>query len=330
MIIKVFRENQTFTLLFSILVSLFVWALVGYFKPYEPDYQTLFNTSLFYLFPQLKNINTYRIICSTTNIIFIFINGIYLSRLSYKYQLFSRRNLLPLFFFLTLSSPYFLAYSGISYSLLSITVLLKVISILFSTLEKQKTSYGYFDSALLISLISIFNFYSIFLVLFLIYVLIEFKGPQLREFLFIIVGILVPYILFIAFLYLVDLDLKAFIQSYAQMFSMKTTFPINTALVILGAFTGLMLIISSVKMINSFIKMKIVTRKYSIVFFGFFISSLLIALFYPITDRDILFYLILPVSYLFAHYFTNCKPSLINQVLFLLIIASNLFVLIYA
>lgn len=328
MLIRVFRENQTFTFLSGFLLAIGLWILVGYGNNYEPDYQTLFNSAIFYLFPNLKAFNNHKLLCSALNIFFLVINGYYLSKILFKYQLLPRRTMLPLFVFILISIPYFLSYSGLSYSLITLLLVIRVIQVLFASLESQKVSYGYFDSALLISVASIFNFYSIFLVLFLIYVLLQFKGPALREFLFILVGLIVPYLIFVAILYLFDQNIEGLLKSYKQMFSMRTVITISFFVKILFSFTGFLALISSLRMINGFIKMKIVTRKYSVVFLGFFIIALFIAVFYPIADKDIIFFMGLPLSYLFSYYFTTCKITLITQVLFLLLIGGNIAVLV--
>ncbi len=328
MIIRAFRENQTFTLILSFLISIGLWILVGYRKEFEPDYQTLFNSSLYFLFPGLKTFSSYRLLCSAINIIFLQFNGFYISRIAFKYQLLPKRTLLPYFIFIIISLPYFINYNGLSYPLITLTLILRIIHILFESLEKQKVPFGYFDSALLISIASIFNFYSIFLLVFIIYVLIQFKGIGWRELLFIIFGLIVPYAIFIAILYLFDQDIKSFFNSYSLMFSMRTTLSFGLMIKILFSFTGFFVIISSVKMINGYVKMKIVTRKYSTVFLGLFISTLLIAIFYPIADKDIIFYVSLPLSYLFGYYFSTCRPGLINQILLLLLIGGNVAVLI--
>lgn len=327
MIIKAFRENQTFTFLISFLLALGLWIYTGFHSEIEPDYQSLFNTSLYFLFPELKSISNLRILCSTLNIILLFFNGFYISRIAFKYQLLPKRTILPLFLLLIITTPYFVNYNGLSFALITLTLVLRVIQILFESLEKQKTSFGYFDSALLISVASIFNFYSVFLIAFLIYVLIQLRGPGIREFLFILLGTALPYIFLVAILYLLDKDINSFLESYSLMFSMRTTFSINLYFKIALGFTAFLTIISSLSMMNDFVKMKIVTRKYSVVFLGLFIATLLIAIFYPIADKDIIFYVALPLGYLFGHYFTTCKYNLVNQVLLLLLIAGNVAVL---
>lgn len=324
MIIKAFRENQTLTFLSSFLLALGLWIYTGFHSEVQPDYQSLFNTSLYFLFPELKTISNLRILCSAINIIFLFINGFYISRLAFKYQLLPKRTILPQFMLLIITIPYFTNYNGLSFSLITLTLVLRVLQLLFESLEKQKTSFGYFDSALLISVASIFNFYSIFLIAFLFYVLIQFRGPGFREFIFILLGLALPYVFLIALLYLWEMDINSFLESYSLMFSMSTTFSLNLYFKITLGFTALLIFISSLRMMNDFIKMKIVTRKYSIVFLGLFTTTFLIAIFYPVADKDIIFYVALPLSYLFGHYFSSCKTNLLNQVLLLLLIAGNI------
>lgn len=326
MIIRAFRENQTFTLLLSFLLIALVWAIGGLYKEYEPDHQTLFNSPIYYLFPSLKVFNSLQLLSSAINAMVLLGIGTYLSKVAFKFLLLPKRSFLPLFFIVLISLPYFTIYSGISYSLISVGIVLKVLHILFSSLEKKRVGFEYFDSALLISLASIFNFYTCFLLFFLIFALLQFKGLQLRELVFIVLGLILPYALLIGCLYLANKDITAFIDSYAQMFSFKLALDISITQMALFVFSGLLIIIGSLHMLKSFVKMKIITRKYSVVFFGLFIISLLITLFFPLADRDILFYLALPISYLFAFYFATCQIKLVNQILFVLLIVGNAYV----
>lgn len=329
MIIKIFRENQLFILLLSLLISVMVWIRVGFYDNSIPDLSTTYLSSFFYLFPALKSINNLRAICVLLNIFLLILNGSYLSRISVKYQLIPIRTSFPIFIMYIVSMPFFSRYNGFSYSLISLLGLLVVINLLFATIENKGISYRYFDCALLLAFLSFINFYVIFYIIFVLFVLIQLRGFRWRELLFILFGTLIPYIFLIALLYLFNGDVQGWFSSFKALFTTKTVLVYPDLIYGISIFSGLLFIVSSYWILRNYVKMKIVTRKYALIIFGLFVLTLCVLLFYPALNIDFIFFIALPVSFLFSYYFATCAINIFNQILFAIFLGFNLAVLLF-
>lgn len=328
MIIRIFRENQLFIILLSFLISVLVWIRVGFYDQNIPDISGSFFSSAFFLLPILKSINNYQAISVLLNIALLIFSGNYLTRLCIKFQLIPIRTSLPMFILFMISMPYFSHYNGFSYPLATIPVLLLVIDLLFASAEDKGISFSYFDSALLLSFMSFFNFYIIFFVAFIFFILIQFKGLQWRELLFILFGILTPYLFLIAFLYLLDIDIQDWFSGFKALFTTKLPIILPVSFYAIIIFSGILFLVASFGIARNYVKMRTVIRKYAVVLFGLLILTFII-LIYPVLKIDYLFFLAIPLSFLFSYYFATCRINLFNQVIFVLFLGINLTFLVF-
>ena len=328
MIIKLFRENQPFTFIISFLFAIAIWVFVSIKKSFCAEYHLLYNTNFFYLIPSLRNINDYMVLSAGINILLVFLNGAYLSRIIVKYQIIPHRTILPSFLFILLTAPYFANYNGLSFPLITLSILLFVIDILFGSLEQKGVSYGYFDSSLLLSIASFINVYILFYFVVILIILILFKGLSGRELMFMIIGIAFPYLILLSILYLFDHNIKEVFNSFV-IYNATTIIHPTLIQIVLGAFSLFMVIAGSIKILGYYVKMKIATRKFSLIFLYLFLITLLIANFYPVVNKDIIFFLAAPTSFLFSFYFSTCKINLFNQILFISLLSLNLYALFY-
>ena len=323
MLIKVFRENQAFTVFFLLLISVIQWSLNTFDSSYEPGIYSLYHYGAFFLFPGLNNIHQYIGLSSALNLLIILFTGTYLSRLVVRYQLITTRTLIPLLVFFFLCLPWLYDYSGFSYTLLTLPVLIFITDNLFKSTEKRSLAFSYFNNAMLLSLASYFNHYLLYFAVFLGFLFFKLRGSQWRELVFIPIGITIPHFILIAFMYLFNVDIKAFIESYKVLFFFEYTMPVSVSLILTGSFAVLLFLVASWKALNQYIKMKILTRKYSISFLILFFLTLLFIVFFPYLNRDSLFFLAAPLSILFGFYFVSCRPNLVNQILFFLFMLGN-------
>jgi hypothetical protein len=325
MIIKLFRENQIFTILLTLLLSSLVGLLVILTKEFTPGVSSIYYKSLFAIVPTLKSINDFKILSTCLNILLILLCGFYLSRITVKYQIFPIRSLLPMFVFFILSIPYFAEYSGFSYPLLTLLVLLSALDMFFANIDLKGTSYRFFDGALLISTASLLNIYFIFFIGFVFVVWIQFRGYKWREFIFILLGTIVPYLVVFSMLYLTDISFSPIVNEFKNIAQIHSIISYNNnSLYYMIGFIGFMTLASSVQILRDYVKMKIVVRKYSLVFLLLFLFVLLLALVFPLIERDIIFFFALPLSFLFSYYFNNCKINIFNQILLLVLIFGSI------
>jgi hypothetical protein len=323
MLLKVFRDNQGFTILFLLLLSAILWSLVVFNKSYEPGIFTLYNTGGFFLFPSLHSIHQNVSLSVMLNILLVLFSGYYFSRVLTRYLLIPGRNLITMLVFFFLSLPWFTRYSGFSYALLTLPVLLFVTDLLFKSAEKKTLSFTYFNGALIISIASFVNYFLAFYFLFIFFLYFRLRGGHWREFVFIFFGAIIPYLMLFALLYLTDGNVKAYMNSYGVLTKFRTTIELTIWFISYLGFLSFLFILGSWKAMNQYVKMKILTRKYAVVLltlFGF--SLVLVWLVKSIGNQGFLF-IATPLSFLFGYYFTTCRTNIVNQALFFIFMLSN-------
>jgi hypothetical protein len=327
MILKLFRNNQIFASLFTSLLTVLLWYASGFHNAISGVESTC-NSALLYVVPTIRQIDSMRAVSSAINLIVLVFCSVYFSRIFVRYQIIPQRTSLPSLMLILISAPYFQLYSGISFPLLSFFILLIILDMLFSTIDSKTTSMRFFDSALILSIASLINFYFLCFTLFLIFVWIQFRGfGKWRELVYIFIGIAIPYLFYFTGLYLADIDIRGILNANLILCENRHSIPLSIPLYALGGLTALLILVASIHIIQKYMKMKIVTRKYSLIFLSLFTVILLITIFYPGIGSDIIFFLSLPIAFLFSYYFSTCRMNLFSQILLILLIAGNIFIL---
>lgn len=329
MIVRLFRENQIFTILLTLLLSFLTGFYVLVSNNFSPGFSSIYLKSFFVIVPALKAIAYYKVLSTLLNLLLILFIGFYLSRITIKYSIIAIRSSLPMFIFFLLSIPYFTEYSGFSYPLLTLLALLASMDMIFAEIDLKTTSYRFFDSAMIISAASLLNIYFIFFIVFILIIWLQYRGFRWREFIFVVLGTLVPYLILFAVLYLRGINSTPIIYGFKDLTQVRSVVPIgNTGYYVLG-FLSFLTLVGSVHIIRDYAKMKIVIRKYSLIFLFLFFIVFLIALFFPLIERDIIFFFALPLSFLFSYYFTHCRTNIFNQLLLLALIAGSIATVIF-
>lgn len=327
MIIKIFRTNQIFSVIFTFLLSITLWIFSGFYSPVGPTIDTC-NSGLLYLLPAFSQFSNFRVIASALNIIILLFSSLYFARIVVRYQIIPQRTSLPSLLLILISVPYFKTYTGLSLPLISFFLLLIILDILFGTIDSKNTSVRFFDISMILSVAAIINIYFLFFTVFLIFVWFQFRGiMRWRELVYILLGVSIPFLFFLSALYLANIELSGILNANFVFKSHRPQLPASLPLISLGIFTSVLILIASLHIIQKYIKMKIITRKFSLIFLSLFVVVLLITIFYPGVSNDILFYISLPVGFLFSYYFATCRTSLYNQILFILLLAVNIFFL---
>ncbi len=323
MLITVFRDNKAFTLFFILLASVLYWSITGFYSHVEPGIYNLYEYGIFYLFPGLADAGRHPALGMAVNILCVLLTGFYLSRLLAKYQLLQGRTLMPMMVFLFFSFPWLYRLPGLSIPLLTIPVLVFVTHNLFETAESGKLAYGFFNNALLLSVASLFNHLLLFYTLFLILLFFRLRSGSARELIFIFIGTILPYAVLAALLYLFNVSIPGYVKSYSVLFEFKHNFPFDGMMVLFLSFYLLLFLVTSWRALNDFTKMKILIRKYAVSFLFLFLISLFLLLFFPYLNQESYLFVGIPLCFLFAYFFVNCRPNMINQVLFFLFLLSN-------
>lgn len=323
MLLRVFRENQAFTVLFVLLLSALLWIFTGFKTSLEPNISLLYNHSGFSLFPGLRSINNNTSLSVALNILIVLVSGYYLSWLTQRHLLMPGRSLMPMVLYFMFSLPWFANYSGFSYPLLAIFVLMVVVDRLFASAERKSLSFSYFNIALLISLASILYFNILFYLLFVVFLFFRLRGGYWRELAFVIVGACIPYFFLFGILYIGNNSLGNYFDTIKMLWSFNTAFVNETFFWINTGYICLLFFVASWHAMNQYVKMKIITRKFSVALLVLFLFTLIFALLLPAENRENLLFVAAPLSFLFGYYFTTCRINILNQVFFVLFIIGN-------
>jgi len=314
MLLRLFIRKQQFIIILILILALAFWlpSILNYkssffifdFYP-SPVYSPL--QFIEYSFPRITVIISFFLLV---------LSGFLLTRLNVRFFFIPTRTQLPAFFFILICSS-FIPLQRLNPVLISVIFLIMAVFKIFDTYKKERLCYNFFDAALLISAGSLFYFNLIFLIVVIWIGLIILRPFIWREWIFTIIGLLVPYIILFFYYYMMDLDIKSLLGTYKSYFLYKS-YDINFDLSykLLAVYYLLMLIISSIYMIAVYPVKKIYARKYFMFFLWLFIVAIIIYFFIPSAGYEMIIIASLSISFLLAHFFVNVKPNWINSSLF--------------
>ncbi|MCK4920519.1 MAG: hypothetical protein KAS71_05700, partial [Bacteroidales bacterium] len=87
----------------------------------------------------------------------------------------------------------------------------------------------------------------------------------------------------------------------------------------------LIIMISSIYMLNIFQFRKIFIRNYYLVFFWIFVISLIVFVFFSSLDMGIAYIIGIPVAFILSNYFYNARKTIGNRILFGMILIVFIF-----
>lgn len=244
------------------------------------------------------------------------LNGIYLSNILFKYAMIQQRSHLPTLFYVLLVMPSLFKASGLFYFMLSATVLLIIIDLLFQEQKNDKLNYRYFDAVLLLSVASFFNASLILVLPFIIAINLRLRAPRIKEMLLILLGLLTPYFILFSTLFLAGIELKAFISHYSPLYTISSQFDLDKNLLVLMGVIAFNIFVSSIFSLGVFTKVKVITRKLYGLFLFLFVLTIALALVVSSVSIEAMFLTAVPASFIMALYYQNCRPNIWNRLLF--------------
>ena len=275
----------------------------------------------------LSGLNGYNIIVSKIVAFLIFITtAAWLNYMNTRFMLIPERSFLPSFFYILIAS-FFPGLHNLNPLLPAAFCLLTAIHMLFSAYKTEADSYRFFDAGLLIGIGSLFYAPLIWFILFVWIAIAVMRPFYWREWLFPLLGMIVPYSLVWGYYY-VFLDsgfkiIQLLIVNLYPVFDLPELDVISLLVVI---YLFIILVISSFYMIKVYQFRKIYVRLYFQVFFWLFLLSLII-FFYPAgANMGMVYILALPMAYLYTNYYLGTGKALSNRLLFLMGILLLIFV----
>lgn len=314
MLLRLFIRKQQF-----IIVLIFILALAFWF-PSILNFKYSFFIFDFYPSPvysplQFTEYSSPRITIIISFILLV-LSGFLLIRLNVRFFFIQRRTQLPALFYILICSS-LIPLQRLNPVSISVIFLIIAVFKIFDTYKKERLCYNFFDAALLISAGSMFYFNLIFLVVIIWIGLLILRPFIWREWIFTLIGLLIPYAILFFYYYIMDKDINSLLRTYKSYFLYKRyDMNFDLSYKLLAAYYLLMLIISSINMIGVYPVKKIYARKYFMFFLWLFIVAIAIYLIIPSAGYEMIIIASLSISFLLTHFFVNVKPNWINSSLF--------------
>jgi len=322
-----FRKNQQAFIVF-IIVYCFCIVLTYYFL-----FSSKHDISEILQFNTFANLGNYLPITKLNRIILAIFGGIglifagfYLVKININYLIIQKRTQFPAFFLIAISSFAFHQHL-FSTSIIASLFLLLAIDRIFSSIEKEAPSLKYLDAGILIGLGSLFYNNLVFFLPFFLIAQFTFKQFNWKEFVYPIIGLIVPFIYLFSGYFLFNRPIIADLKvTYQHMFfdSVKLDYPLPL-LIGIGVYLVFM-IVANMFAIKKYATTKVLSRNLYQMIFYLFVIGLIVLIFVPSAGIELFFIISIPSSVLLSIYFSECRNSFINQVFFIILLLDPLVV----
>lgn len=262
--------------------------------------------------------SNYSLLASVIALLLLLGNGYLLIQLNTNYIFIPVRTQLPALFYLVLCTGITQLHE-LTPALVSSTFLILMFYRLFSAYKTDGISINFLDCGLLISVASIIYFPSVIFFFFLLAAISLIRPFIWREWVFALIGLLIPYLFLLSGYYIWDLSVPDLISKISASFtSLDISYKLSQ--MVNWAFVLLFIIAGSYFIATYFDSMKIHARKFYMVFWVFFLFGLLVFLVRINSGIGMVYFISIPLAYLFSFYFIKCKANWINELVFALLL----------
>lgn len=253
--------------------------------------------------------------------IIVMANGFMLLQLNTLHFFIPYRTQFPVLFYMMLCSAFPMLIS-LTPALIASSLFILLLFRIFATYKHDHFSYNYLDAGLIISLASLFYIPAFFLYPLLLIIMVIIRPYIWREWMFSVIGLLLPYLFITAINYLLDADIKIFTdRNMHGFFSIGRVKDFSIVLQLFTGYVGFLILIGSIHMARSIGNIKIQSRKFFISFFWVFLLSILTFFIISATCIEMIYFICIPVSFLMAYFFTFCRKNWVNNLLLFLFFA---------
>ena len=278
----------------------------------SPANMPLYNSivSLFATFPR-QQILTWLLLLFT---------AIYLNQLNSIHHFISAQTYFPASLFIILTTGFSHPYT-LTPETLILPLLTWATAKIINSFKSDSLSYSFFDASFLIGIASLIYFPAILFIALLFIVLFFFRTFQWREWLYTLMGISILYGLVAAFHYLCDWPVKPWANAISMSFSTPRHFSFPSLWQSLFATMVVVLLLAgSFRMMQFIQSFKIFVKKIFMLWFIFFLVSVLL-LFFSGLQPGILLPACIPLSYLFSQHLSTMRTKWLRELFLLILIA---------
>jgi len=323
--IEKFKNYNLINLLFVIITGVIFWIYPTY---NGVDYTLNISTQM-PIYKSIIKIISYNnvFIPLFVSLLLIFGQLYLIQRLDFKYQFSGVRNFLAGFIFILLSSL-IIVINYLHPIIYANIFLLLAIERIFDSCYNEKKLSNFFDASIFISLSSFLYFNYIFFIPLIIVAALILNPSPINEWILILVGVISTYIVYFAAYFIFNGEMLSLLNIiYENVKIISSAFYMSNIqkFIILGIIIFLLIItliffFKNISGLNSNIRTFFKILNLIIVF------AILIYLFIPTSNYELILSMSVPLSFLASNFFTNSKRKKINDILFFIFIVSITFV----
>lgn len=305
MFLRFFRSTGAPVILFIPFLGLLLWLRASLATP---EMLFFFDKTQMPLYKVVTNFLEVKSLAATLlTYALVIIQGFLLVRLNTMFIFINNRSYLPALFFIlvTAAIPDLQRLNPVIFSGFFLLLALERI---FVTYGNSKLAYDYFVAAFYLSVGSLFYPFLAFFMLIIWISLAVLRPFNWREWVFTIIGFLVPVFFVVSYYYLVHNQPGLLIDDVRSVFKYNAQ-PYEYSLPVIAFLVTVMflLLMASQFMLRTLSSKKIFPRKAFTIFFWLFINAMIVFLFVNKASFELLFLAAIPISYLLAHYFALLK-----------------------
>lgn len=257
----------------------------------------------------------YDLISKLFTLLLIIIISLWLSRLNTRFIILGSRTYLPTFLFLIIVSG-FQPLQQMNPAVFACFFLVCSFEIMFETFKKEGLALKFFQAAFLVSLASLFYVRSAYFMLVVWTALIILRPFLWREWVFTLMGFILPYILLFSIYYLAGLSLQDNLVLIIENFMPeRQTESFNLYYLLFYGVILLLIIAATLRMLKTNQRLKNYIRKFYRLNFWIFVLTLAVYLILYRASNEFIYFMAVPVSYILTHYLYNMRSRLAGEII---------------
>ncbi|MCB9360563.1 MAG: hypothetical protein H6587_08255 [Flavobacteriales bacterium] len=316
MLLEIFKSNKSIVGVLVVILSVVLW-IPGFFISHETILATPivnFNGIDFLFAPRWLNVLLTTLLISG--------QAIYLNFIVSENKLFKSNSFLVALFYVLLNGAGLVLFS-LNLILVVNTFVLLLIHQLFKLYNLQQATTTLFNLGFFVGIATVLYNPLIVLLPLAFFGIAYVRTPKGKDFLILLIGLLVPFIYWLTYLYLTN-QLITIIDNYVLFHTDKADKAIATNYYFLG-FISLLSVLAVLNLVLTIGRNVVKTRK--LLMMVLLLLGVCSVTYFFSTQNYRVTYLILtvPVAIVLANFFTSIKKRIIGELIFMLLIATILF-----
>lgn len=320
MLLKAFKSNQPYYILFIPILAIGLWLksfIQPTFFPFYPGEDAMI------LYQPIKYILANNPVAShITALLFIILLSFLILKLNQQYAFIRGRTFLPSYLFVLITSGMH-ELQAMHPVYPAALFLILAIDRIFNTYDKELIHSNAFDSGIFLAIGSLFymNLAFFFPLLWIGFIILK-PNVNWREYVLTSIGFVLPWLAAVAF-YLATGRQEELIQTLQSNITFHQTFLRNDLPIqIFGGFLILLTLLSSFFILKQFDGKKISSRRYFKTFFWTFLISVILIIANHAVSQEIIIIMAIPLTYLISNYLIFMKRQFYGE-LFLYLLAAG-------